>query len=273
MWLAWLMIGLSFMAILIGPIIWLKDKISDLIENGKSKKDFNDNRECRSNSTINREHNITKSKHVEIGKEEPHETCVINGHVVRFYDKNHRYTVDGVECISVSSIVKVASKYNSWDDYSNVSKSTLDHAAQKGTAMHKVIENYEKYGEVPQRLYVDEFNGYMYLKEKYKFKCLDNERIVLFCDDNDKAVFCGRLDMIIRMDDKVGICDLKRTYKLYPKKVAFQLNLYRLAYMQSYHTSIDFISCIRLRDYSVRQFVTFDIDDDETIRYINKYAR
>lgn len=194
----------------------------------------------------------------------------IHHHKIEYLDETHSYIVDGEEVPSVSTLVELASKKYSWDDYSLISQDVLDNAAKEGTIMHKIIENYEKYDVEPFEGFIDEFNNYLSLKEKYGIKCLKNEQIVLFCDDYDKPIYCGRLDMIISRDFSKGICDLKRTSRLYEDKVFFQLNLYSLAYTQSYGENIDFLSCIRLYKASISEYVETEIDFNTTINHLRE---
>lgn len=199
--------------------------------------------------------------------ESPDEECYIGNHHVEYYEEDHKYYVDGEEVLSVTNLVKIVSEAKYWDDYKNISPEVLRRAANKGTKLHKEIEDYETNGIEGNSV---EFHNYKRIKQLYDFECKESEQIVLYCDEDNVPMFCGRLDMVIEMDGDIGIADIKRTSSLYPEKVKFQLNLYRLAYMQSYGGNIDFLRCIRLRE-SVREFIEFDIDEEQTFEYINDY--
>ena len=54
--------------------------------------------------------------------------------------------------------------------------------------------------------------------------------------------------------------DLKKTYKFYSNKFSLQLNLYRMAYIQSYGESIDFLYCLRLRN-DLKELKIINIDE------------
>ena len=110
----------------------------------------------------------------------------INHHKIEYFEKSHTYYVDGKVVPSVSTLVERASQIYSWDDYSNVSQDVLENAAKKGTILHKIIENYDKYGIEPFEGFIDEFNNYIFIKEKYDIDCKQSEKIVLFCDDHNK---------------------------------------------------------------------------------------
>ncbi len=193
---------------------------------------------------------------------------MINGHRIEYDDTNHIYRVDGVQVFSVSAIVQYTSQKMGLDDYKYIDPAVLKRAAAKGTVLHKEIENYEKNGVYSDSI---EFSNYLKIKEKNHFKVLDSEKIALFCDDNDIPIFCGRIDMLISMDHMLGINDIKRTMHLYPKKVQLQLNLYRLAYIQSYGENIEFLSCTRLRELN-SEFVQLPIDESATKQCIKSFA-
>ena len=199
--------------------------------------------------------------------DEPDEECYIRNHHITYYENDHKYYVDGMEVMSATNLVKLVAEGEYWDNYKNINPEVLRRAAEKGTRLHKEIEDYETKGKEGISI---EFKNYKKIKSSYDFDCIENEQIVLYCDDNDEPLFCGHLDMVIEMDGERGIADIKRTSSLYPEKVQFQLNLYRLAYMQSYEKDIDFLRCIRLRE-NVSEFKEFDIDVNTTIEYIKEY--
>ncbi len=76
--------------------------------------------------------------------------------------------------------------------------------------------------------------------------------------------------MVISRQDQLGILDLKRTYKVYQEKFQLQLNLYRLAYEQSYHQKISNLFCMRLREDKA-DFYEFMIDEETTKDSIYSY--
>ena len=76
-----------------------------------------------------------------------------------------------------------------------------------------------------------------------------------------EPLYAGRLDMIISFHNGIGILDLKRTYKVYREKFQLQLNLYRLAYEQSYHQKISKLFCLRLREEKAN-FYEYMIDEE-----------
>ena len=100
---------------------------------------------------------------------------------------------------------------------------------------------------------------------------MENETpVILFF--GDLPVMAGRLDLIIRQDGfkGIGIADIKRTASLDKEYLGFQLNLYRIAYQQSFDREIRFLRGIHLRG-DTRKFVDIPINEDMALDFIFDY--
>ena len=180
------------------------------------------------------------------------EVFEIKGGVLEYIDETHTYIYDGVVLPSITQLLKA--KFGS--KYDRVPDKVLNRASVQGTAVHKAIEDYEQQGIESDLV---ELRNYKFLKKKYNFECIDNEvPVVLFV--NNEAVACGRLDLVLTEDGKVGLGDIKRTSTLDKNYLAYQLNLYRIAYQQCYDTNIEFLRGIHLRE-DVRKYVTLPINE------------
>ena len=192
------------------------------------------------------------------------ETIEIKGGVLEYIDETHTYIYDGVILPSITQLLKVkfGSKYN------NIPKHILERASVLGTAVHKAIEDYEREGIEAD---LPEMNGYKLLKEEYKFECIANEvPIVLFRDG--EAVACGRLDLVLKEGEKIGLGDIKRTYSLDRNYLTYQLNLYRMAYQQCYGTEIEFLKGLHLRE-DTRKYVTLSVNENLVEEILNEYFK
>ena len=107
------------------------------------------------------------------------------------------------------------------------------------------------------------------MKKKYKFIPLENEVPVLF-EYNGKVVFVGRLDMVALYNNQMTLIDIKRTYTLDVTYLKMQLNLYKLAYEQSYKKPIQQLYALYLRNQD-RAFKNIPIDEDLVMRVIENY--
>ena len=188
-------------------------------------------------------------------------TFEINNHTIEFIPETHQYLVDGVLTPCVSNIL--AFKFN---DYGTVSREILQRASEKGTELHEAIERYEREG-TPSEL--REFKNYLFLKKHHGFKNIANEVPVIYEKDGT-VLFVGTLDQIIEMDGKCGINDFKRVSSPNKQKIAYQLNLYKLAYEQSYGKKIDFLSYTHLRE-TVRKFSMLPIGEEVTLNLLNEF--
>lgn len=189
-------------------------------------------------------------------------TWNIKGHIVEFIDDIHQYLVDGCMVDSVTQILGV--KYK--NDYANVPPAVLENAAQRGTAVHKAIENFNVSGYDDGSKAVRNFK---FLQSQYGFEVLDSELpLVIFKDD--MPIACGRLDMTMLMDGETGIADIKTVSVLNKEKIAYQLNLYRIGLFQSYGVDAKFLKIIHLRD-GIRKFIDSPVNEGMAWELINKF--
>ena len=192
------------------------------------------------------------------------ESWNIAGGLLEYIDESHTYIFDGVVLPSITQILKV--KFG--NKYIGISKDVLNRAAEKGTEVHKAIEDYEKEGIDSD---VKELRNYKFLKKHFGFECLDNEvPIVLFLDG--KPIACGRIDVILKEENNIGIGDIKRTSTFDKEYVAYQTNLYRIGYQQTYGVDISFLRGIHLRE-DVRRYVELSINEEMPLELVKEYLK
>lgn len=192
------------------------------------------------------------------------EQWTINGYCLEYLDDSHTYLVDGIIVPSITQILKL--KFG--DKYNNVSKIVLNRASEKGNAVHKAIEDYEQQGKECE---LKELRNYKFLKEQYKFECLNNEvPVILF--DGEKPICAGRLDLILDINNELGLGDIKRTSVLDLEYLAYQLTLYAIAFEQCYENEVKFLRAVHLRD-DVRKFKEVKRIDKEALELVNQYLR
>ena len=192
------------------------------------------------------------------------ETFSIKGGTLEFFPETHTYLYDGIMLPSVSRIL--GTKYR--NEYASVPPAVLNNAAQRGTAVHKAIENYNNSGYDDGSEAVRNFK---FLQKQYGFEVLDSELpLVIFKDDIPIA--CGRLDMTMLMDGETGIADIKTVSTLNKEKIAYQLNLYRIGLMQSYGVDAKFLKIIHLRD-GIRKVIDSPVNEGMAWEIIEEYYR
>ncbi len=191
------------------------------------------------------------------------ESWEIAGGLLEYIDETHTYIYNGIILPSITQILKI--KFG--NKYDGVSKEVLQKASDKGTAVHKAIEDYEK--RSLDDCTCEELRNYKFLKKNFKFECLENEiPIVLFLDG--KPISAGRIDLVLKEGELVGIGDIKRTSVFDKEYVAYQTNLYRIGYQQCYGVKINFLRGIHLRN-KVRKYIELPINEKMAIELINDY--
>ena len=190
-------------------------------------------------------------------------TTEINGVTLEYLDDTHTYLVDGIIVPSITQILKL--KFG--NKYKNVSGAVLNRAAEKGTAVHEAIQNYCEHGTESD---LWELRNFKFLQKQYKFEVLGNEVPVILYSE-DEPIAAGRLDLVLKMGEKVGGADIKRTATLDKEYLAYQLNLYRIAYRQSYGVEWEFLRGIHLRE-NIRKFIDIPINEEITQKFINEFG-
>ena len=181
-----------------------------------------------------------------------------------YYPDEHIYLVDGVILPSITHIL--GSRFSG--KYSGVSAAVLKRAADAGTAVHEAIERWCKTGEESD---LPELRGFKTLKRLYGFEVVDNEVPVILSVDGAPAA-CGRLDLVLRKDGKIGGADIKRTSSLDKEYLAYQLNLYRIAYRQTYGVEWKFLYGLHLRG-ETRRLVEFPINEAAALDLVREYQK
>lgn len=194
-----------------------------------------------------------------------YESWTIAGGTLEYFNDTHTYVYEGEILPSITQIMQI--KFG--NKYQGIDKRTLEKAAMKGTAVHEAIENYEKHNIEDKECI--ELRNYKFLKRKYNFECLDNEvPVVLFLDG--VPVGAGRLDLVIKENEEIGLGDIKRTSTLDKEYLAYQLNLYRIAYQQCYGVEIKHLKALHLRE-NTRKYINIPINENEAIKLVKMYLQ
>lgn len=186
----------------------------------------------------------------------------INGHTLEYFDEEHLYLVDGLIVPSITQLLKV--KFGNKYDF--VSRATLERASTKGTQIHDAIQRLCENGEIAD---FPEVRNFLFLKKQYKFEVLENETpVILFL--NDEPISAGRLDLVLDLNGHMCGADIKRTSSLDKDYLFYQLNLYRIAYRQSYGVEWDLLRGIHLRE-NTRKFVPIPVNEDLAWCLVHQY--
>ena len=132
-----------------------------------------------------------------------------------FDPQTHTYTLDGKDLISVTQLME---KHGLSPNYNGVDEDTLKASAERGTLIHKEIENYIKKGEVG---FTDECAEFVTYVRENNIAIKGSE--VTFHND----IVAGTCDLIINSEKGyLIVADIKTTSTLHKESVAWQLSLY-----------------------------------------------
>ena len=158
--------------------------------------------------------------------------------MIRFEENGHRYFDGEKELISVSALM---AKHGLAPDYSGVSESVLKAKAERGTLIHKEIEDYIKTGECGFTPECFHFSEYI---EESGIKVEASEKIV----GND--ICAGTIDLLLRNANGAPmIADIKTTAKVNYDAVSWQLSIYNA-----------------LSGWGATEFLVFHFDKDGILR-------
>lgn len=184
--------------------------------------------------------------------------CVdIRGVTLEYYENEHLYLADGVIVPSISEIVR--SVFPS--KYAHVDEETLRRASERGTAVHKAIEEYCCTGSAAD---IPEVRNFRFLERQYEFDVEETECPVLLFDDGVPAA-AGRFDLALNMRGKKALADIKTTSTLDKAYLAYQLNFYRQARIDSADEDAGALYGIHLRGETVRRLVGITLMPREQI--------
>ena len=188
----------------------------------------------------------------------------INGHTLEYYDDDHIYLVDGKIVPSVTQVLS----YKFGNKYNGVPTEVLKERASEGTRVHEAIERLCKTGEMTD---LPEVKNFLFLKKAFKFEVVDNEvPVILF--HAQEPICAGRLDLVIKTDEGLGLADIKRTSVLDRDYLFYQLNIYKIAYEQCYWQDISFLKGIHLKE-NQRRYAHIPMNSPMAWEFIADYMR
>lgn len=147
-----------------------------------------------------------------------------NKREIEFIEETHTYLVDGVIRPSVTQIMATVSK----EYFSRINEAVLNTARDRGSRIHKAIENYELYGEIPDAPETREYlTSYKIAKKIEKFEVEEIEMKLtngVFCGTVDQIVVFKRIHPETKKEQTIaGLQDIKATAKINKELAELQL--------------------------------------------------
>ena len=189
----------------------------------------------------------------------------IAGREVEYYEDGHIYLVDGVRLPSITGMLRM----RFGGKYAGVSPETLRRAADRGTQVHAAIEAYVKTGAEAD---LPELRGFKWLTTHAGWTPIRSEVPLVLCDKGGEAIACGRCDLVMRKGADLCGADIKRTSAFDREYVAAQLNLYRIAYRQSWGEEWTRLYGLHLREW-MRRLIEVPINESWAWDYIDEWRR
>lgn len=136
-----------------------------------------------------------------------------------FSEADHIYRLNGVIIPSVSKIIEPVSNAA----YGTINPVVLQNAADRGTTVHKAIEDYNNYGimDIEKNLsgYADAYTNWYEMRMPEVEQC--EVRIY-----HKVMRYGGMADLLARIDGKRWLIDYKTSYKVVDKTYRLQLEAY-----------------------------------------------
>lgn len=135
--------------------------------------------------------------------------------MIEFREDTHEYFLDGRKLISVTQLMR---KHGLAPSYDAVPSEVLRAKAERGTLIHKEIEDWLKNGEIGFTAELTAFRKYITVNE---VKPIASEEIVY----ND--IVAGTVDLVL---EDATIADIKTTATLHKEAISWQLSIYACLY-------------------------------------------
>lgn len=169
---------------------------------------------------------------------------------LKYFAPNHQYFLGDKELISVTQLM---AKHGLAPKYDGVPAEVLQAAAERGTLIHKEIEDFNKNGEIG---FTQELINYIkYIKDN-QVNVLQSEYML----HND--IVAGTCDLIIANGASVIMADIKTTSILHKDAVSWQLSIYLWLYL-------DYDKREPAKDYDGCKAKAFHFDTDGTLKVVD----
>lgn len=170
-----------------------------------------------------------------------------------FFDRGHKYTLDGEELPSVSELCRFLSR----EIYGDVAQWRLDQAADRGTAVHKATEALDKYGKVDVQ---DGILPYLQAYLSFRREHPAEWQKIEYATHHPDRRYAGTIDRYGLVDGAASLVDIKTSYTIHKPLCAAQLNLYRWI-LEAEGRPVDRLYILHLKKDGAYKLQQFEKDD------------
>lgn len=177
---------------------------------------------------------------------------------LEFEDESHTYRLLGLVIPSVSAIMEPLSAAK----YRGINETTLNNAANKGTAVHNSIENYIKFeiDDVPPE-HRGYFEAFLDWWNTYQPKVVGSELKIY----HKLMRYGGTIDMLVYIDGVLTLVDIKTTAALSDMTCGVQLEAYSQA-LKSHGIEIERKAILHLKKDGKYAFKDYPAKDPDRWR-------
>ena len=136
----------------------------------------------------------------------------------------HQYFYNGMQLTGVTALMK---KFGLTPDYSDIPLAILEKAAEKGTALHLLLEHYDEGNPVIAKTDAEKRTIKDY--KALGLKCLASEFLV-----SDLSITASFIDKVYEKgENEVELCDIKTTAQIHERALSWQLSIYKYLFLLS----------------------------------------
>lgn len=164
---------------------------------------------------------------------------MLNDSPIRFDAIAHSYTApDGRKLSGITGLLKERLGLGSYD---GVDKEVLRRAAERGTEVHRLCEEYDNIGAIPADN--KDVTAYIALQAEKGLHHVCSEYLV-----SDGHTYASPIDKVFKRGEVYDLADIKTTYALDKEYVSWQLSIYAYFFeMQNPHLNLGNLYAIHLR--------------------------
>jgi CRISPR/Cas system-associated exonuclease Cas4 (RecB family) len=175
--------------------------------------------------------------------------------IIKFYDENHEYELNGEKIPSVSELCRFASR----EIYGDISQYTLDNAAERGKKVHRCTEELDKYGETSVEESIAPYiAAYLKFREEHKPTYTAIEKVYA----SVLMRFAGTLDRVATLATADGVCiiDIKSSSVVQKVLAKIQLNGYKKVYEETTEQEVSHLFILHLKNDGTYKLIPIEID-------------
>lgn len=185
---------------------------------------------------------------------------MLNDSPVRYDAIAHTYTAPGGRQLrGITGLLKERLGIGTYD---GVNEEVLKRAAERGSEVHRLCEEYDNIGAIPADN--KDVTAYIALQSEKGLNHVCSEYLV-----SDGHTYASPIDKVFKRGDVYDLADIKTTYRLDKEYVSWQLSVYAYLFeMQNPHLNLGNLYAIHLRDGKAKMVAVERKPKDQVIKLL-----